>query len=278
MQANSRHFVVGLLAFLLTVVLPVWLAITGVFDMGNHPQPPPDPHAILATSRMVDLGHTITQDMPILPGLPAPRFERSPETGTTTRLHMDMQTGTSMRIHSHTSPPSPTLTVDHLSPRDLVLPVVVLDMRQHGLMEKPQGMLPYQLTTEAIVAWEEQHGNIPPGCMVLLTTGWDMRWGMPADYLNLDDHQQPRVPGYTTDALALLVQERKVRGLGVDSPVLTTAPLPIPPYPDPLLLLVNLTRLEQLPPTGATVVIGALRVQQSRAAPARVIALVPEDD
>jgi kynurenine formamidase len=40
--------------------------------------------------------------------------------------------------------------------------------------------------------------------------------------------------------------------------------------------LLNLTNLEQLPATGTTLMIGALRLQAAERSPARVLALLPE--
>jgi kynurenine formamidase len=99
-----------------------------------------------------------------------------------------------------------------------------------------------------------------------------MRWGSPADYLNLDGHQLPRVPGFSDAALVLLLQERKVRGLGSDTP----AGAPAATFADDAQwLLANLTSVEQLPPTGATLVIGALKIQGAAGSPVSVLAFLP---
>jgi kynurenine formamidase len=216
----------------------------------------------LTSARVVDLSHVITQDMPHLPNTPPTRLLRAPEDGRIEAVQMALIQGTSLRLPAAAEPQS----IESLSPRDLVLPAVVLDVRD-AAQEHPA----YALSTAEIAAWEREHGRIPAGSMVLLATGWDIRWGSPERYLNLDAQQRPRVPGLSVEAAALLA-ERGVAGVGIDTPVLIADPEALPAH---WLLLANLTSVEQLPPTGATLSIGALRVQAAPASPARVLALLP---
>jgi kynurenine formamidase len=209
-------------------------------------------------TRVVDLSHTITQDMPTPPGEMPPQIVRAERDDSVQALSLSVQSGTMLLASSD----QPLSTLEQRSPRELIASAVVLDVRT-AAQEIPS----YRLPADAIRAWEARHGTIPADCIVLLATGWDMRWGNPADYFNLDQQQEPQVPGITADAVALL-RERGVRGLGVDTPA-TIAP------EDDWLLLANLTNVEQLPPTGTTLVIGALKIQGSSASPARVLALLP---
>jgi kynurenine formamidase len=209
-------------------------------------------------ARVVDLSHTITQDMPTPPGEMPPQIVRAERDDSVQALSLSVQSGTMLLASSD----QPLSTLEQRSPRELIASAVVLDVRT-AAQEIPS----YRLPADAIRAWEARHGTIPADCIVLLATGWDMRWGNPADYFNLDQQQEPQVPGITADAVALL-RERGVRGLGVDTPA-TIAPK------DDWLLLANLTNVEQLPPNGTTLVIGALKIQGSSASPARVLALLP---
>jgi kynurenine formamidase len=215
----------------------------------------------LRFAQMVDLSHTITQNMPHPPGVPRTEMVRAPDGETLAALTLGAGAGTSARLPvAATAQPS----LEQRSPRELVAPAVVLDVRAQA-QDNPA----YRLRAADVRAWEEQHGPIPAGTLVLLATGWDVRWGTPGDYLNLDAQQVPQVPGLAADAVALL-HERQIHGIGSDTPTLGAADLP-----GHWLLLVNLTSVEQLPPTGSTLVVGALRVQGSAAAPARVLAFIP---
>jgi kynurenine formamidase len=239
-----------------------WLLLAALLLAACAESPPAPDQQTVAFTRIVDLSHVITQDMPHAPGTPPTHLLRAPEDGRVEGVQMGLVQGTSLRLPATAEQRS----VESLSPRELVLPAVVLDVR-----DAAQDTPTYALSSAEIVAWEREHGRIPPGSMVLLATGWDIRWGAPERYLNLDAQQQPRVPGLSAEAVALLA-ERGVAGVGSDTPALTNAPELLPPA---WLLLANLTSVEQLPPTGTTLSIGALRVQAGPASPARVLALVP---
>lgn len=226
----------------------------------------------LVYSHMVDLGHSITQDMPVLPGVPHTRLTPGADNGTVQTVEMFVQSGTYLSISVQAD--EPFATIEYLSPRELVVQAVVLDMRDSA-QDRPN----YRLSVDDIEAWEQQHGRIPAGCMVLLATGWDMRWNNPSDYLNLDERQFPLVPGFSRQAVDVLL-ERNVAGLGIDTPDIGVhhdllVSSDTTKKPDRSLFLLNLTNLEQLPPSGSTLVIGPLKLQHSNASPASVLAFVP---
>jgi kynurenine formamidase len=240
-----------------------WLVLAALLLAGCGDSTPEPEQQRITFARVVDLSHIITQDMPHAPGTPPTRMLRAPEDGSVAGVQMALVQGTSLRLPAAAAE---RRTVETLSPRELVLPAVVLDVR-----DAAQDTPTYALSTAEITAWEREHGRIPAGCMVLLATGWDVRWGSPERYLNLDAQQQPQVPGVSAEAVALLA-ERGVAGVGSDTPALLADPESLPAD---WLLLANLTSVEQLPPTGTTLSIGALRVQAGPASPARVLALVP---
>ncbi|NWF80242.1 MAG: cyclase family protein [Chloroflexi bacterium] len=222
----------------------------------------PEAAPALQVSRTVDLSHVIREDSPTPPGDTAPRLFRDP-TGELLHLRLGANTGSLVRVVAAAG--AELDTVERLSPRDLVLPAVLIDARAQA-----QDTPGFALSAEDVRAWERVHGPIAPGTLVLLATGWDLRWGDPGAYLALARDQVPRVPGFGADAADLLLNQRGAAGLGVDAPGRRYTPAR-----GFALLLENLTSLEQVPPSGATVVIGALKLQAAHAAPARVLALVP---
>jgi kynurenine formamidase len=215
-----------------------------------------------AFTRAVDLSQVVRQDVPYLPGEPPTRIDRAAD-GSVRQIHMGAHTGTMLRVAS--APDAALHTVDQLSPRELALPAVVIDLRDIA-----QDLPGYRVSAADLLGWEREHGRIPRGALVLLVTGWDMRWGDPTAYLSLDGAGRSQAPALHAEATDLLFGERGAAGLGLDAPGVTYAPAD-----GYRLLLENLTGMEQLPPTGATVVIGALKLQASQSSPARVIALVP---
>lgn len=222
---------------------------------GNAPHP-------ASYSRTLDLSHVVREDVPYLPGEPPVRLARADD-GRLTQLSVGARTGSLVQVVA--APGAEPDDLEALSPRDLVLPAVMIDAR-----DRAQDVPSFSLTTADVHAWEQLHGPVPRGALVLLATGWDVRWGDPAAYLNPDADGRPHVPGFAPAAATLLLDQRGAAGLGVDAPAVAHTPAD-----GFALMLANLTSLEQLPPTGATVVVGALKLQAAQSGPARVLALVP---
>jgi len=120
------------------------------------------------------------------------------------------------------------------------------------------------LSAAGVEEWEREHGSVPEGSAVLLRTGWD---GDPL-----------AAPGFEGDAAELLVA-RGVLGLGIDTLSVdacasTEFPVHRTTLPAGLWHLENLAGLDAVPPTGATLVVGALKLPGGSGTPARVFALV----
>jgi kynurenine formamidase len=160
----------------------------------------------------------------------------------------------------------------------LLGPAVVIDVTRQAEADAA-----YRLTRADIEAFEAAHGRIAPGIIVLVRTGWSRRWPDRTRYLGDDtpgDASKLRFPGYGADAVRLLVEGRRVALLGID-----TASIDHGPSTDfiahrigaaaGVANLENLTGLEQLPPTGATVIALPMKIAKGSGGPVRVIALVP---
>src|SRR5262249_57159564 len=78
----------------------------------------------------------------------------------------------------------------------------------------------YRLTLQDLRAWEEKHGAVPRGAIVLLRTGWGERWPDRKRYFGDDkpgDASHLHFPSYGRDAAQMLVGERGVAAIGVDT-------------------------------------------------------------
>ena len=160
--------------------------------------------------------------------------------------------------------------VDEIPAERLVRPAMRIDAR-----ELCGGDPDWVLSADDVAAWEEEHGRVPAGAAVLLCTGWDAYREDPARYAG----DPLAVPGYGVDSARLLVS-RGVAGLGIDT--LGIDPGAATDYPAHFVSLgAGLWHLEALigldavPPVGATLVVGALRLTGGSGTPARVFALVP---
>jgi kynurenine formamidase len=139
------------------------------------------------------------------------------------------------------------------------------------------------VTRADVEDFEARHGRIAAGAIVLVRTGWSRRWPDRKQYLGDDtpgEASKLRFPGYGADAARLLVEERRVAMLGID-----TASIDHGPSTDfiahrigaaaGVANLENLTGLDQLPPAGATVIALPMKIAKGSGGPVRVIALLP---
>ena len=169
-------------------------------------------------------------------------------------------------------------SVDRLPVRQLVAGAVVIDVSAQAARDPD-----YRLTADDVRRWEAAHGRIPEGAIVLLRTGWGKRWPDRKSYFGDDtmgDASHLHFPSYGKEAAGLLVNERKVAAIGVDTPSIDHGPskdfvvhriAAAAEVPG----LENLAGLEDVPETGAWIVALPMKIGGGSGAPARVIALVP---
>ena len=141
----------------------------------------------------------------------------------------------------------------------------------------------YRLTREDVGAFEKEHGAIARGAIVLVRTGWSRHWPDAKAYLGDDtpgDASKLSFPSYGVEAARLLVEDRGVGALGID-----TASIDYGPSADFMVHrtaaarnvpgLENLTNLDRLPARGAVVIALPMKIEGGSGGPLRAIALVP---
>jgi kynurenine formamidase len=160
----------------------------------------------------------------------------------------------------------------------LVAPGVVIDVSGNAAEDAN-----YRLTVADVREFESRHGEIVPGTIVLLRTGWSERWPDSKAYLGDDtpgDASKLSFPSYGAAAAAFLVEERQVAQLGVDTASIDyglSRDFPVHRFAAERGVggLENLTALEQLPPAGFTVFALPMKIEGGSGGPLRAIALVP---
>lgn len=170
------------------------------------------------------------------------------------------------------------LTNDRIPLERLIAPAVVIDVS-----EKAQADPDYRLTPDDVATFERAHGEIAEGTIVLLRTGWSSRWPNRKAYFGDDtpgDASNLHFPSFGVDAARLLVDTRRVAGLGVD-----VASIDHGPSTDFMVHriaadqnvygLENLTNLDEIPATGATIIALPMKIAGGSGGPVRVVALVP---
>lgn len=161
----------------------------------------------------------------------------------------------------------------------LIAPAIVIDVSEKATEDRN-----YLLSVDDVHSFEARYGRIEPGTIVLLRTGWSRYWPDAKSYLGDDtpgEVSKLTFPSYGEDAARLLVEERKVVILGLD-----TASTDFGTSQDFVVHrlaaaanvsnLENLTDLDKLPPTGSLVFALPMKIEGGSGGPVRVIALVPK--
>ncbi len=169
-------------------------------------------------------------------------------------------------------------TADEIPLDQLIGPAVVINIAAKTRTDRD-----YCLTTEDVLAFEKGHGQIPAGTIVLLRTDWSRHWPNAKAYLGDDtpgDASKLSFPSYGEAAARLLVEDRNVAALGIDTASIDygrstdfavhriAAARNVPG-------LENLTNLDRLPPRGATVIALPMKIEGGSGGPVRVVALLP---
>jgi kynurenine formamidase len=253
-----------------------WLGAAGLGALG----------AVSATARsavaqatppgqVVDLTHALTPDLPIWPGntpfamMPVAWHDRGGFGQNA--LVLWEHTGTHIDAPLHRVRDG--ASVERIAAEDLVAPLVVIDISARAAANADA-----VLTISDIQEWERAHGGIPERAFVAMYSGWDRRLGDAGSFLNLDGEGRPHAPGFAPDAAEYLISQREIVGAGVDTLSLDqsasrdfgthTAILGAGRYGVEML-----ANLDQVPPSGARVVVGAPKHAGGTGGPCRVLAL-----
>ncbi|MGM3307354.1 cyclase family protein [Anabaena sp. WFMT] len=236
-----------------------------------HPQKP----SCISYSRVIHLSHLIDIGIPQWPGDPVVKFT------TVAELQDDgyYLRRFSLGEHSATHINAPSsfhgngMGVDEYSAQSLVVPAVVIDICKQAAVNPD-----YLLTIADILTWEAEFGTIGADNIVLLYTGWQVKWLDKNAFLNQDAEGNMHFPGFGSDATEFLITERQIAGVGIDTHGVdsgqdTNFTINRLVLAKSRIVLENLTNLDQLPPQGTTLIIGVLRLRGGSGSPAAVMAL-----
>lgn len=227
--------------------------------------------------RVVHLSHVIQPEIPLWSGDPPVEFE------TVAEIEKDgyYLRRFSLGEHSATHINAPNsfypqgMSIDQYPAESLIAKAVVIDIRDRASANPD-----YALTLSDVLAWEQQYGQIPQDSVILLFTGWQSKWSDQATFLNQDVSGGMHFPGFGSEATQFLLIKRQIAGVGIDTHGVdsgqdTTFATNRLVLEQPRIVLENLTNLDQLPPTGTTLIIGIMRLLGGSGSPAALLALVP---
>ncbi|WP_280298144.1 cyclase family protein [Nocardia neocaledoniensis] len=227
------------------------------------------------TGGVVDLTHTLSPGLPVWPGNPpmamVPVAWHAVGGFGQFALGYWEHTGTHLDAPAHRI--ADGATTDALAVDDLVAPLVVLDISAKAANDADA-----VVTVADIDRWRTEHGEIPERAFVAMYSGWEGRLGDPSTFLNLDARGVPHAPGFAAEAVEYLVTQCGIAGAGVDTLSLDCGA--DPDYGAHTALLgagrygvEMLAALSSVPPSGATVVVGAPKHAGGTGGPCRVLAL-----
>jgi kynurenine formamidase len=238
----------------------------------------------LSKTRMVDLTHSFNSQTIYWPNAPSTFKLDKLAYGKTEGGYFYSSFGFSSPEHGGTHLDAPIhfnekgRTADQIPLSQLIGPVVVIDVSA-----KAKANADYRLTAADVRDFEKKHGAIKPGTIVLVRTDWSKRWPNKKAYLGDDTPGRTthlHFPSFGVDAAKLLVEERKVGAVGLDTPSIDYGPSTdfmvhrvvyganIPGFE-------NLTSLDQLPPTGAILIALPMKIEGGSGGPLRAVALIP---
>jgi kynurenine formamidase len=238
----------------------------------------------LATARVVDLTHAFDKDTVYWPTSPS-GFELKPlHEGLTGRGFYYSAYAFCAPEHGGTHLDAPVhfaegkWTNEEIPADRLIRPAVVIDVSEQAARDPD-----YTLSVADVTAFEAKHGKIASGQAVLLRTGWSRRWPDKRRYLGDDtpgDASNLHFPSFGLEAATLLIRERQVSMIGVDTASIdpgTSQDFPVHRLAagNNVIGLENLANLDELPAVGATVIALPMKIARSSGGPARVVALVP---
>jgi kynurenine formamidase len=248
---------------------------------------PPSPASIFPAGELVDLSHAYDDRTIYWPTSERFRLDKVSEGVTpagyyyaANNLFTAEHGGTHIDAPIHFAAGRPT--VDRIPLTRFLGPAVLIDV-----VEQSEADADYQVTSDDLLRWENEHGRIPPEAIVLIRSGFSRRWPDAVRYLGTDARGPEAVsrlhfPGLHADAARWLVANRPIRAIGIDTASIDYGQTTLFEshrvlFEREIPAFENLTALDRLPATGAFVIALPMKIGGGSGAPLRAIAMLPGD-
>src|SRR5688572_24589628 len=265
-----------LLAFMRTLAL--FVATTGCASMqGSRPALQVDP------VKLIDLTYSFNSDTIYWPTAQPFKLQRVAY-GRTPGGFFYYANNISAAEHGGTHMDAPlhfaegAITAERVPLSSCIGPAVVIDVTRAAARDTD-----YRVSLDDVRNWEKRHGQIPPGAIVIMHSGWGQRWPDKKRYLGTDvagDVANLHFPGFGKDAAEFLVNDRDIAAIAVDTPSID--------YGQSKEFIVhqivheankpafeNVANTDRLPPAGATIIALHMKIEGGSGAPTRIVAVVP---
>ena len=245
-----------------------------------------DAWEIIKTKKFVDLTHAFSPGIPHWQGFPDEKretlYDYKPGSGKLGSGFFAQSFTHVGQWGTHVDPPAHFVkglrTVDQIPVQEMILPLVVLDVSVQSVANPD-----YTVTLDDVKRWEKKHGPVPAGAFVALRTDWSKRWPDMDAMQNKDARGIAHYPGWSLAVLKYLYEQRRITASGHETTdtdpgtatskndySLETYVLQQNHYQIELL-----ANLDQVPESGALVVVTFPKPQGGSGFPARVFAILP---
>jgi kynurenine formamidase len=187
-------------------------------------------------------------------------------------IQMEAGVGTHMDAPSHLF--RGATSIDNIPLDQLIIQACLIDVSEKADPD-------YEISVEDVKDYEQRHGLIPKGSIVIGYTGWNRFWRDAAAYRNLDSNEKMHFPAFSAEAAQALL-ERDICGIAID----TLSPdcydknysvhrliLGAGKY-----IIENIGDCSQIPPKGAYLIALPLKIEGGTECPMRIVGLVPNID
>ena len=171
-------------------------------------------------------------------------------------------------------------TTDQIPLEQLIGPGVIVDVTR-AVSEDPD----HRIGFYALKRWENTHGRLPEGAIVLFRTGWGAKWPDRQAYLGTSKTGAAAVadlhfPGIDSATARWMVEKRNVAAVGIDTPSIdygqsTTFDTHRILFAANIPAFENVANLDQLPEDGTFIIALPMKIKGGTGGPLRIVALKP---
>ncbi len=188
--------------------------------------------------------------------------------------------GTHVDAPNHWFPGKDKEAVDEIPLERLVAPAVVVDVKSKAAADSD-----YMVSVDDLRAWEQANGEIPPGAVIIMNSGWSDKYSDPMAFLGLNDAGEFHFPGFSPEAIGWLLANRDINAVASDS--LSTDALGVSLSTDPFnqvhiemhragkYQIELIANVDALPAARAWVVVAPMKIQGGSGSAAHIFGIVP---
>lgn len=235
-------------------------------------------YRVIHSKTFVDLTHSFSETTPVWSGFGQARMRPTTDPQThepytvakdgfrATTYEMVGQYGTHVDPPAHFSETGTTM--DEIPLKDMILPLVVFDDTSF-LAKDPN----HAFSLADLAAWEKQHGRVPQGAFAALRTDMSKDWDKDPEHF-----KRSPFPAWSLATVKFLVEQRGIVAIGhesMDSDITDKMDTETYILTSGHFQIEVMDNLDNVPATGALIVVTWPKVKDGLGFPARAFAILP---